>query len=71
MTTTNRHRWGEPHRFPHKTERVCLKCGMVKVTRHESEGPRDIHFQEFWRDLDQIACDGTPPCEPQPAQVPA
>lgn len=60
---SNRHRWGAPQRFPRKTERACLKCGIVKVTRHESEGPRDIHFQEFWRDLDQIITDKTPPCE--------
>lgn len=68
---SDRHRWGDPQRFPHKTERVGLKCGMVKVTRHESEGPRDIHFQEFWRGLDQIVTDKTPPCEVQAEQVSA
>lgn len=66
-----RHRWGEPQYFPHKTERVCLKCGIVKVARHESEGPRDLHWPEFWRGLDQIATDKTPPCEPVDQQVPA
>ncbi|MFC0243659.1 MULTISPECIES: cytochrome C [Rhodopseudomonas] len=64
-----RHRWGEPKRFPpFKTERECLNgCGIVKVTRHESEGPRDIHWQEFWRDGEQIRSAGTPVCEPVPA----
>lgn len=64
-----RHQWGAPERYEHKTERICLKCGMIKVTRHEAEGPRDLHWQEFWRGLDQIACEGTPPCEVQAERV--
>jgi hypothetical protein len=69
--TLRRHRWGEPVRFPFKTERECLACGIVKVTRHESEGPRDFHWQEFWRDGDQLPADKTPACEPAPAAAPA
>lgn len=58
-----RHRWGEPARFNHKTERECQNnCGIIKVTRHESEGGKDIHFVEFYRGLDKIECTGTPPC---------
>ena len=45
----SRHQWDKPQRYPHKTERVCLKCGLVKVTRHEAEGPRDLHWMEYWR----------------------
>jgi len=61
------------HRWPkegtvitrHKTERECLNgCGIVKVTRHESDGPRNLHWVEFWRDMDRIECSGTPVCEP-------
>jgi hypothetical protein len=59
-----RHRWGEKQVFPHKTERQCLNCGIVKVGRHEVEGGRDRYWTEFWRDLDRIECDGTPACEP-------
>lgn len=64
--SARRHRWGDAQRFPlaHKTERACLNgCGIVKVTRHEAEGGRDVHWQEFWRDGMRIACDGTPACE--------
>lgn len=60
-----RHEWGEPARFHHKTERECRRCGLLKVTRHEADGPRDVHFQEFWRGLEQIRTTGTPPCEPE------
>jgi hypothetical protein len=64
MTTSPRHSWGARVPFPlaHKTERVCKKCGLVKVTKHESEGPRDFHWPEFWRELDQIEGRGTPAC---------
>lgn len=55
-----RHSWGEPQRFPHKTERACLNgCGIVKVTRHEG----DRHWTEFWRDLERVSVDKTPACE--------
>ena len=58
-----RHRWAEPVRFDHKSERECRNnCGILKVTRHESEGGKDIHFIEFYRGLDKIECIGTPPC---------
>lgn len=59
-----RHRWGEKIAItPHKTERECLNgCGIIKVTRHEFEGGREVHWTEFWRDLDKIEGDGTPMC---------
>lgn len=59
-----RHRWGEKTVFPHKSERPCLDCGIVKVTRHEWEGGRDQHWTEFYRGLDRIQCERTPTCEP-------
>lgn len=60
-----RHSWPkEGTTFPNKTERECLNgCGIVKVTRHESEGGRDVYWTEFWRGLDRIECEGTPACE--------
>lgn len=57
----SRHRWGARTVFQFKTERECLRgCGIVKVTRHE---PGQLPWQEFWRGLDKIECEGTPPCE--------
>ena len=59
------HRWGDKVPFPHKSEAECLNgCGIVKVTRHENNGPRDLHWVEFWRDMERIECSGTPVCEP-------
>lgn len=49
--SAGRHRWGEPVRFAHKTERECARCGIVKVTRHEG----GTHWLEFWRGLDRVA----------------
>ncbi len=61
--TSTRHKWGGKERHPHKTEQQCLRCEMVKVTRHEFEGGREIYWTEYWRDLDQIKADATPPCD--------
>ena len=60
----NRHRWGDKSRFPHKTEQQCINCGLVKVSRHESEGGRDVYWTEFWRGLERIGGEGKPVCEP-------
>lgn len=61
-----RHRWPkEGTTFQNKTERECLNgCGIVKVTRHEFEGGRDVYWTEFWRGLDRIEGAGTPACAP-------
>lgn len=59
-----RHRWGEKVRFPNKTEQQCIQCGLVKVGRHEVEGGRDRYWTEFWRGLDRVTCEATPPCRP-------
>ena len=66
-----RHRWGDKAIIsPHKTERECTNgCGIIKVTRHESEGGRDVHWTEYWRDLGRIHSDGTPVCERVRAEV--
>ena len=45
-----RHRWSAPVRFAHKTERTCLGCGLVKVTRHEPAAC----WTEWWLHLDRI-----------------
>jgi hypothetical protein len=53
------HRWGEPIRFQHKTERCCTRpgCPIVKVTRHEN----GIAWVEYWSGLDRIGLE-RPPC---------
>jgi hypothetical protein len=67
-----RHRWGDKVAFPNKSERECLNgCGTIKVTRHEFQGGRDLHWTEFWRGLDRIEGEGTPACEPIQEQVQA
>lgn len=66
MTAGKNHRWGEKQQFPlaHKSERTCVNgCGITKVTRHETEGGRDIYWTEFWRDGEQVHGIRTPRCE--------
>lgn len=64
--TRSRHRWS-PHAYrpdEHHTIRLCLNCGLKRVTRHEG----DRHWLEFY-DTEgmriRIEGDRTPPCEPQ------
>mgnify|MGYP005809863931 CR=1 FL=1 len=65
MTARRKHRWGDKAVHPHKTERDCLnRCGIVKVSRHESEGGRDVYWTEYWRGLDEIEGESAPACEP-------
>lgn len=59
-TNSRRHRWADPVRFPYKTERTCMICGIVKVTRHE---PDKYPWNEFYRGVDRIECERTPECE--------
>ncbi len=60
LNKVNRHSWAEPIRFPYKTERTCVLCGLTKVTRHE---PGELPWLEFFRGLEKIECDRTPVCE--------
>lgn len=61
--TSARHSWGERVPFLHKTERECTRCGIVKVTRHESEGGRDLHWVEWYRDGEPLESIRTPSCD--------
>lgn len=56
-----RHSWGEPVRFPYKTERTCNRCHICKVTRHE---PGVQPWLEFYRGMEKLSVDRTPACEP-------
>lgn len=60
------HRWGIRIEYPlaHKTERECTNgCGITMVTRHENDGGRDVHWEEFWRGGEQVHGDGRPICD--------
>lgn len=58
---TQRHQWSPPRRTEYRTERVCLKCGLVKVTRHE---PGARPWQEFERRRELLrGASKTPECE--------
>lgn len=64
MTAPKRHRWGDPSRTEHKTERVCKDCGLIKVSHHEG----DAHWIDFWRQTligvpEIVSTDKTPACE--------
>lgn len=56
-----RHQWSPPYRKPYRTERVCLRCGMVRVTRHE---PGQIPWPEYeWKGRRVDSGGRTPKCE--------
>lgn len=61
-----KHRWGNKVDFPlaRKSERTCTNgCGITKVHRYETEGGREEHWPEFWRDGERIECERTPACD--------
>lgn len=61
---SERHKWGEKVRFGnYKSEAQCLRCELVKVSRHESEGGREVHWKEYWRDEELISRDEMPVCD--------
>lgn len=66
MTTKpQRHRWGEPNRMVHKTERECSRgCRTIKVTLHPFGREGRVHAVEFWRDGEKCEGARTPVCEP-------
>ncbi|EJN14726.1 hypothetical protein PMI42_01699 [Bradyrhizobium sp. YR681] len=67
-----RHRWAKKTDFPlaRKSERACYDCPVVKVGRHEAEGPLERDWYEYWRDGVRIDDGHTvPACEPVEVQV--
>lgn len=57
-----RHAWGIPTRSQYETRRPCLKCGLVKVTRHE---PSVLPWTEWFEGDTRIhVSHGTPACQP-------
>lgn len=76
-----RHKWSPAWRpSDHKTERTCVRCGLIKVTRHEFAGaPGERHWTEWWRPAPdasgegggvpvRIHSDPTPACAPATAE---
>lgn len=60
MAGKQRHSWSPPYRTQYRTERVCMNCGMVKVTRHE---PGALPWQEFIHKGRRVESGGgTPEC---------
>jgi hypothetical protein len=59
--TSTRHKWGERVPFQFKTERQCVRCELVRVTRHDD--PQGQPWIEWWRDQVRIESDATPPCD--------
>jgi hypothetical protein len=63
--TSTRHKWAAKAVIsPQKSERQCVRCETVLVSRHEYAGGRELHWKEFWRDCELICSGGpTPPCD--------
>lgn len=62
--SSTRHSWGEKVAFGnYKSETQCLRCGLVKVSRHETEAGRGVHWKEYWRDEELISRDDLPACD--------
>lgn len=60
MAGKHRHLWGPPYRKIDRTKRVCLNCGMVKITRHE---PGVLPWIEFHHKGRRVESGGkTPEC---------
>lgn len=56
-----RHLWADPVRPDHHvTYRGCMRCGMLKVSRHEGA----LHWCEYYRMPDEarVLSVGVPPC---------
>lgn len=63
IMTTLRHSWGESVAMLYKTESVCVRCGLIKVSRHEPYQ----HWTEWWRptpagDVERVEAERTPAC---------
>jgi hypothetical protein len=62
MSRSTTHRWADAIRYdPHSTTRTCVRCGMLKITRHEP-GNFPPHWVEFERDGFKIGGASTPVC---------
>lgn len=62
--TSTRHKWAaKVECSPQKSERQCTRCEMVMASRKEFEGGRPVFWKEYWRDLERIECEATPPCD--------
>jgi hypothetical protein len=68
--TGQRHSWSGPSRPSElRTERVCVRCGLLKVTRHDG-GTSALPWVEFYEAISGllIETERTPRCEPADAR---
>lgn len=61
-----RHKWSEPSRpSALRTERICLRCGMIRVTRHDG-GAQSLPWTEYYDGDERLDAGpggkATPPC---------
>jgi hypothetical protein len=68
---STRHRWGERVECgPHKSEKQCVRCGVVRASMHQNQGAHDEHWKEFWRDEELISREKTPLCDARLERTP-
>lgn len=68
--TQQRHSWSE--RYPldvHHTFYRCWNCGLMRITRHESQNGHAVHWVEWRRNGKRIESKNTPACEPVEAAM--
>lgn len=60
--TSIRHRWRDPDRFEHHSERRCEFCSLIKITMHP---PRGNPWREWrYNSGKNFKSDVTPRCDP-------
>jgi hypothetical protein len=64
----SRHRWSPPIRSLYRTERLCLKCGVLKVTHHDD--PHSFPVTTWWLGKSQLyPSSGSPICRKAEARA--
>lgn len=66
---STRHKWAAGVRhftddgYHDRTDRACIRCGMVQASIHEPEGAWDAHRKDYWLGRTQIKSELTPLCD--------
>ena len=58
-----KHKWSLNSRTHDRTVRICERCGMRRISRHEMEGGRMLHWVEFYKGTERVKHHATPICE--------
>lgn len=59
-----RHHWGKRNATTYKTERVCRRCGLIRITDHSGPGIPFIHWDHPAAPADVTWPANTPACPP-------